>query len=166
MLLAGSACLHATALAELNVATTCQAARNGEFCNFHGELTGMRRQALPASLADISILAAPAQTGLFDEEAILATPAMISSVQLSFDPRVDGNVARISVNDSVFDAPSHPRLAARTGFINSSVLIDDRPLDLSLAAALRPDDGEKITSTNPADYISSVFRSLAVLVIR
>ena len=165
-LLASSVCLQATALVELTVATTCWSSGDDQFCNSHGELTGIRGQALPSSLANLSIFTVPLPTSIFDEETITATPEMITSIQLSFNPRVDESVARISVNDSLFDAPNHPQLSARTGFINAAIMIDSGQLELTLGSALRSGEGEKVTSSNPTDYISSFVRTLAVLIIR
>ena len=90
--------------------------------------------ALPASLGDLDTTAAVDRSPEMGEtDAIVATPQMISSVQLSFDARFDLGGRSIGGTEGFFDARRQAPYARN---------IDRRQVDLTLGVAIKGFESE------------------------
>lgn len=150
LLTVGRAPLLATPVVDLDRSTICRLDRS-DFCRFDGILTGPAGAALAASLADISVielltgeqrLPADAEPSVDLEETfsvLVVSPTMFSSVQLSFDPRLDTGAAAFRSREIGPEAAGIPGKSDA-----GTVRFDTRQVELTLGAVTSSIKGEKV----------------------
>ncbi len=161
LLAAGGASLLATPVVTIDQSAMCRLGRSGDSCSLNAFLTGSSGAALPASLAAIELVGiltgeqfAPANTlpgvDLTETYAVMVvSPAMITSIQLSFDPRLDSG------------APAFRALETVAGSARKSdaapVRFDSRQVELTLGAVMSSIKAEKsigVRAFGKADYMN------------
>ena len=134
----GASSLVATPVTDIDRATICKL-DHSDYCLFDGILTAANGTALPARLADISVIdlltgedvqPANALPNVDLEETysvVVVSPTMLCSVQLSFDPRLDTGASAFQPLE-----------------IRSDVRFDARQVELTLGAVMSSIRGEKV----------------------
>jgi hypothetical protein len=109
--------------------------------------------ALPASLGDLDTTAAVDRSPEMGEtDAIVASPQMISSVQLSFDARFDLGGRSIGGTEGFFDARRQAPYARN---------IDRRQVDLTLGVAIKGFESETVGGAQQERQLAPVHRQIA-----
>jgi len=147
----GSVSAWATPFERVDATTTCISGLNQQYCILTGAITGANGTLLVSALTDLTALtpatAEPPDafldrsgeldlTGVNDTDPIVSGPQMMSSVQLSFDPRLDLS-------------PRRPgRLSGREVFRAGRAFAGLRgpelsQIELTLGASMRASGGEK-----------------------
>ncbi len=143
--------LQATPFTKLDASTTCFSGYDQQYCTLTGNITGPTGTVLPSLLADlVSVkaitgegLALPDRSAEMDfggavlAEAIVAGPMMFTSIQMSFDARVDLSAQRLP------GAREARRQALRSTVGMGGSSLDLARVELTLGSALSGDDTEK-----------------------
>ena len=155
-LLAGVVCLggilQATPFTKVDAATTCFSGYDQQFCTLTGNITGPSGAVLPSLLADLATVKSITGEGLavFDrsgemdsgrslrDEAIVAGPMMFTSVQMSFDARMD-----LSPQRQLGAREARRQALRREVSTGGGQPLDIARIELTLGTALSGGDEEK-----------------------
>ena len=140
--------MQATPFNKLNATTSCFSDQDEQFCTLTGNMTGPGGTVLRSFLADLATVKSITGEGLAlldrsaeldleaGDEAIIAGPMMFTSVQMSFDARVD-------LSQRPLGAREARRQALKRDSAMGGLSFDIARIELTLGTVLSGEDGEK-----------------------